>query len=178
MPWRRRLLMTWPRPGPTSACCATVTVQDCWTRALLICPTFSWSIALLQTAMAMAASGTFPMAITGYLEQARAAAQRTFIPGTETAGTGQDDVSATVFLAWAKSDQAGRCLDAALAMLAVLASQALLSHRSRRPATAISSFLDEVRAIIPPVEADRVLGPELARLASQFTRHVFSAEIA
>lgn len=121
--------------------------------------------------------GYIPMAITGYLEQARAAAQRTFIPGTETAGTGQDDVSATVFLAWAKSDQAGRCLDAALAMLAVLASQALyVTGRDAPPP--LSRFLYEVRAIIPPVEADRVLGPELARLASQFTRHVFSAEIA
>ena len=121
--------------------------------------------------------GYIPMAITGYLEQARAAAQRTFIPGTETAGTGQDDVSATVFLAWAKSDQAGRCLDAALAMLAVLASQALyVTGRDAPPP--LSRFLDEVRAIVPPVEADRVLGPELARLASHFTRHVFSAENA
>jgi histidine ammonia-lyase len=119
--------------------------------------------------------GYIPMAITGYLEQARAAAQRTFIPGTETAGSGQDDVSATVFLAWTKSDQAGRCLDAALAMLAVLASQAL--HVAGRDAPQpLSRFLDDVRAIVPPVEADRVLGPELARLSSHFTRQVFSAE--
>lgn len=121
--------------------------------------------------------GYIPMAITGYLEQARAAAQRTFIPGTETAGTGQDDVSATVFLAWAKSDQAGRCVDAALAMLAVLASQAL--HVTGRDAPQpLSRFLDEVRTIVPPVDADRVLGPELARLSGHFTRHVFSAEQA
>lgn len=121
--------------------------------------------------------GYIPMAITGYLEQARAAAQRTFIPGTETAGTGQDDVSATVFLAWAKSDQAGRCLDAALAMLAVLASQAL--HVTGRDAPQpLSRFLDEVRAIVPPVDADRVLGPELAQLSSHFTKQVFSADRA
>jgi histidine ammonia-lyase len=121
--------------------------------------------------------GYIPMAMTGYLEQARAAAQRTFIPGTETAGAGQDDVSATVFLAWAKSDQAGRCLDAALAMLAVLASQAL--HVTDRDAPQpLSRFLDEVRAIVPPVDADRVLGPELARLSGHFTKHVFSPEQA
>ena len=119
--------------------------------------------------------GYIPMAITGYLEQARAAAQRTFIPGTETAGSGQDDVSATVFLAWAKSDQAGRCLDAALAMLAVLASQAL--HVTGRDAPQpLSRFLNDVRAIVPPVEADRVLGPELARLSSHFTSQVFPTE--
>lgn len=121
--------------------------------------------------------GYIPMAMTGYLEQARAAAQRTFIPGTETAGSGQDDVSATVFLAWAKSDQAGRCLDAALAMLAVLASQAL--HVTGRDAPqALSRIVDEVRTIVPPVEADRVLGPELALLAGHFTKQVFSAERA
>lgn len=119
--------------------------------------------------------GYIPMAMTGYLEQARAAAQRTFIPGTETAGSGQDDVSATVFLAWARNDQAGRCLDAALAMLAVLASQAL--HVTGRAAPQpLTRFLDEVRTIVPPVEADRVLGPELAQLSSRFTQYVFSAE--
>jgi histidine ammonia-lyase len=119
--------------------------------------------------------GYIPMAMTGYVEQARGAAQRTFIPGTETAGSGQDDVSATVFLAWAKSDQAGRCLDAVLAMLAVLASQAL--HVTDRNAPQpLSRFLDEVRSIVPPVDADRVLGPELAQLSSHFTRHVFSTE--
>jgi histidine ammonia-lyase len=117
--------------------------------------------------------GYIPMAMTGYLEQARAAAQRTFIPGSETAGAGQDDVSAPVFLAWAKSDQAGRCLDAALAMLAVLASQAL--HITGRDAPQpLSRYLDEVGAIVAPVDADRVLGPELARLSAHFTKSIFS----
>ena len=121
--------------------------------------------------------GYVPMAMTGYLEQARNAAQRTFIPGTETAGAGQDDVAATVFLACRKQDEAGRCLDGALGMLAVLASQAL--HVTSRDAPPpLSVLLDEVRAIVPPVEADRVLGPELARLSDHFTRQVFAAEPA
>ena len=112
--------------------------------------------------------------MTGYLEQARNAAQRTFIPGTETAGAGQDDVAATVFLAWRKQDEAGRCLDSALAMLAMLASQALhVTDRNAPPP--LSGLLDEVRAIVPPVDADRVLGPELARLSEHFTQQVFSA---
>jgi histidine ammonia-lyase len=113
--------------------------------------------------------GYIPMAMTGYLEQARNAAQRTFIPGTETAGAGQDDVTAPAFLAWAKQDQAGRCLDASLAMLAVLASQALhVADRQAPPP--LQAFLQEVRSIVGPVEADRVLGPELARLAERFTK--------
>ena len=121
--------------------------------------------------------GYIPMAMTGYLEQATAAAQRTFIPGTETAGAGQDDVAAPAFLAWAKQDRAGRCLDATLAMLAVLASQAL-HVTDRDPPAALRSFLDEVRASVPPVDADRVLGPELAQLAEQFTGRVIYAEDA
>ena len=115
--------------------------------------------------------GYVPMAMTGYVEQALNAGQRTFLPGTETAGAGQDDVAAPVFPAWAKQDRAGRCLDAVLAMLAMLASQALhVSDRAAPPA--LASFLDEVRAAVPPVEADRVLGPELAALAARFTHQV------
>jgi histidine ammonia-lyase len=118
--------------------------------------------------------GYVPMAVTGYLEQARAAAQRTFIPGSESAGAGQDDVASPVFLAWSKAERAGRCLDAALAMLAVVASQAL--HVTRRQAPlALHGFVENLRAIVPPVEGDRVLGPELNRLADDFSAHVFAA---
>ena len=119
--------------------------------------------------------GYVPMAMTGYLEQAKAAAQRTFMPGTESAGAGQDDVAATAFLAWAKEERAGRCLDAALAMLAVIASQAL--HVTGRAATpALRALVDEVRSLVPPVAEDRVLGPELGRLAERFTQRVFAAD--
>lgn len=117
--------------------------------------------------------GYVPMATTGYLEQAKHAAQRTFIPGTESAGAGQDDVAATAFLAWAKEEKAGRCLDACLATLAVVASQAL--HVTERPAPpALRDFLSEIRSIVPPVEKDRVLGPELLRLTQHFTKKAFT----
>jgi histidine ammonia-lyase len=118
--------------------------------------------------------GYVPMAVTGYLEQAKAAAQRTFIPGSESAGAGQDDVASPVFLAWAKEQRAGRCLDAALAMLAVVASQAL--HVTDRPApSALQPFLEDLRSIVPPVADDRVLGPELNRLADDFSARIFAA---
>ncbi len=116
--------------------------------------------------------GYVPMAITGYLEQAKLAAQRTFIPGTESAGAGQDDVATTAFFAWTKEATAGRCLDAAMAMLAMIASQAL--HVTERQAPpALQSFVADIRKIVPPVDADRVLGPELAKLAEWFTHQVF-----
>ena len=70
-------------------------------------------------------------------------------PGTESAGAGQDDVAATVFLAWGKHERAGRCLDAALAMLAVIASQAL-HVTGRQGPPALRLFMEELRAIAPP----------------------------
>ncbi|ESZ43050.1 hypothetical protein X732_08310 [Mesorhizobium sp. L2C066B000] len=116
--------------------------------------------------------GYVPMAITGYLEQAKLAAQRTFIPGTESAGAGQDDVATTAFFAWTKEATAGRCLDAAIAMLAMIASQALyVTERAAPPA--LQDFVADIRKIVPPVEDDRVLGPELAKLAEWFTGKVF-----
>ena len=76
-------------------------------------------------------------------------------------------------LAWAKEEKAGRCLDACLATLAVIASQAL--HVTGRQAPPpLRDFLAEVRSIVPPVEKDRVLGLELLGLAELFTKKVFT----
>ncbi|MFZ2103918.1 MAG: aromatic amino acid lyase [Roseiarcus sp.] len=118
------------------------------------------------------AVGYVPMAITGYLEQAKHSAQRTFIPGTESAGAGQDDVATAVFLAWSKEERAGRCVDAAMSMLAMLASQALYVA-GRQPPPALRSFVASIRNVLPPVEEDRILGPELGRLAEWFTERSF-----
>jgi histidine ammonia-lyase len=116
--------------------------------------------------------GYVPMACTGYLEQAKWAAQRTFIPGTESAGSGQDDVAATAFIAWRKEEAAGRCLDACLATLSAIASQAF--HVTGRDAPPpLQPFLEEIRMLLPPVTVDRVLGPELRELSEYFTRTTF-----
>lgn len=118
--------------------------------------------------------GYIPMASTGYLEQAKNAAQRTFIPGTESAGAGQDDVAATAFLAWAKEDRAARCLDACLATLSVVASQAF-HVTGRNPPPALTELVDEIRSCVRPVEEDRVLGPDMHRLAQAYTSKAFTA---
>jgi histidine ammonia-lyase len=117
--------------------------------------------------------GYVPMASTGYLEQAKLAAQRTFIPGTESAGSGQDDVATTAFLAWRKEETAGRCLDACLAALSAVASQAFHVTRRATPPR-LAGLLDEIRAHVPPVGADRVLGPELEQLARHFRATAFA----
>jgi histidine ammonia-lyase len=119
--------------------------------------------------------GYVPMAITGYVELAKGAAQRTFIPGGDSAASGQDDVAAPVFLAWGKEERAGRCVDASLAMLAVVASQALFVTDREAP-PALRAFTEMVRSHVPPVIEDRVLGPELGRLADAFTNQVFAAD--
>lgn len=120
------------------------------------------------------ALGYVPMASTGYLEQAKLAAQTTFIPGTESAGSGQDDVATTAFIAWAKEEKAGRCLDACMAALSVVASQAFHATRRNAPPR-LAPFIDEIRSIVPPVNEDRVLGPELERLSRHFTSETFKA---
>jgi histidine ammonia-lyase len=118
--------------------------------------------------------GYVPMAAAGYVELVKAAAQRTFIHGSD-AGSGQDDVASPVFLAWGKEERAGRLLDASLAMLAVVASQAL--HVTDRPVPpALREFAELVRSHVPPLIEDRILGPELSRLAEAITAEVFRVD--
>jgi histidine ammonia-lyase len=118
--------------------------------------------------------GYVPMAAAGYIELAKAAAQRTFLHGSD-AGQGQDDVASPVFHAFTKEQRAGRLLDASLAMLAVVASQAL--HVTDRPIPpALRDFTSMVRSYVPPLIEDRILGPELGRLAEALTAEAFAVE--
>ncbi|HTI66022.1 MAG TPA: aromatic amino acid lyase [Caulobacteraceae bacterium] len=119
--------------------------------------------------------GYLPWALAGYIEQAKAAAQTTFIPSTDTGGAGQDDVGTPAFHAFAKEAAAARCLDASLAMLAVISAQAL--HVTVRPVPPrLRSFVERVRGFVPPVVEDRVLGPELRRLTEVFTEDAFAVD--
>ena len=107
--------------------------------------------------------GTLPMASVGFGEQARHAAQRTFLAGPESGGFGQNDVAANAIPAWRKQAEAGSCLDACLAILAVIASQALhVTGRSAPPD--LEPLLDQVRGVLPPVEQAAALGGPLGRI--------------
>lgn len=122
------------------------------------------------------AIGYIPMAIVGYLEKARAAAQRTFTPPSDMSVYGQDNVASTAFLAWPKQETAGRCLDACLALLGVVASQAF-HVTGRRPRSApLAETLATIRAHVPPVGDDRVLGPEIGRLCEAFRAGLYPPE--
>jgi histidine ammonia-lyase len=118
------------------------------------------------------ALGYLPMAIAGFVEEARALAQRSFIPAMDGSVFGQDDVASPAFLAWPKEAKAGITLDRALAVLAVTASQALHLNKRENLSPPLRALLRDIRAAVPVVAADRVLASELQSLAERFTRRI------
>ena len=60
-------------------------------------------------------------------------------------------------------------------MLAVIASQAL-HITARQPPPHLRGFTDMIRGAVRPVVEDRVLGPELERLADRFTEQVHTPD--
>jgi histidine ammonia-lyase len=109
------------------------------------------------------------MVQNGWAEEARAAAAPTLL---SLGGFGQNDVPAMSFLAWRKATAVGHCLDASLAVLAALASQAL-HVAGHEPPPNLRSFVDEIRAAFPPVGRPRPLGDDCQRLTDAFARQVF-----
>jgi histidine ammonia-lyase len=110
------------------------------------------------------------MVQTGWAEEARVHAGATLL---SLGGFGQNDVPAMGFLAWRRADAVGRCLDAALAVLAALGSQALYGAGTAAP-PALRDLVADVRRAFPPVDALRSLGPDADALAAAFRRRVFS----
>ena len=108
------------------------------------------------------------MAGAGYAEEARTMAQTTVLG---LGGFGQNDLPSPVFLAWGKAAAVGTCLERILAVLAALASQAL-HVAGQTPPPALAPLLDHVRACVPPIDSPRQIGPDAARLAAAFSRHV------
>lgn len=112
----------------------------------------------------------------GYAEEARRHAQRTFLPGSEAGGFGQNDVGPLTGLAWQAQEGAGRCLDAALTMLAVVASQAL--HVTNRPApNKLADLLVTIRSVFPPVTSSRSSSEGLALLMELFRREIYDVTV-
>jgi histidine ammonia-lyase len=100
------------------------------------------------------------MAQTGWAEQARAVASPTLL---SLGGFGQNDVPALSFLAWQKAMRVGRCLNATLGGLAVVASQALyVADRALPPR--LQTLVARIRDVVPPVTEPRALGRDCDRL--------------
>jgi len=109
------------------------------------------------------------MVANGWAEEARAIATPTLL---SLGGFGQNDVPTLNFLAWRKATAIGECLDAALSVVAAIASQALHVD-GRRPPPALRTLVDQVRRSFPPVEEPRPLGDDCRALTEAFARTVF-----
>jgi len=121
--------------------------------------------------------GCFGFTAVGYAEQARRAAQRTFLPGSEGGGFGQNDVAVPTFLSWRAEAEAGRCLEANLAILAVIASQAL-HVTDRPPPPRLRPFVERVRAAFPPVSGRRAFAGDAERVQKLISDGVFAGAAA
>ena len=111
------------------------------------------------------------MVQNGWAEEARALAQPTRL---SLGSFGQNDVPALTFLAWRKAMGVGLCLDASLAVLAILASHALHGAGQTAPPMLVG-LIEEVLTAVPPVVTVRRVGPECGALSAAFTARVFSA---
>ena len=118
--------------------------------------------------------GCLGMTAVALAEQARHAAQRSFLPGSEGGGFGQNDVAVPTFQSWRNEAEAGRCLDAGLAILAAVSSQAFAAT-GREPPPRLRPLVEELRGLVPPVREARPLGPEIERLQGLLTAKVYDA---
>ena len=112
--------------------------------------------------------GCTAMASTGLGEQARRAAQTTFLPGPESGGYGQNDVSSNAIPAWRSMEEAARCFDGTLAILALVASQAFFATEREAPKN-LRAVLEEVRRIAPPFKEGEPPSPRIQALHRHFS---------
>jgi histidine ammonia-lyase len=129
----------------------------------------------------VSAEGGYPgclgFAAAAYSEQARHAAARSFLPGSEGGGFGQNDVAVPTFFSWRREAEAGDCMLAGLAILAAAASQAFeVTGRAAPPR--LAPLLEEVRALCPPVTENRVLGPDVEAVRDHLAAKVFAGALA
>jgi histidine ammonia-lyase len=109
------------------------------------------------------------MVPNGWAEEARALAQPTLL---SLGSYGQNDVPSLPFLAWRKATAVGLCLDACLAVLAVLAAHALHGTAGKVPPR-LAGLVEEILSTVPPVTEVRRLGLDCAALSAAFTSRVF-----
>ena len=117
-------------------------------------------------------SGVKPlhMVQNGWAEEARALAQTTLL---SQGSFGQNDVPAMTFLAWRKAMGVGLCLDASLAVLAVLGAHPL-HGAGHAPPPRLAPVMEEVLDKVPPVTSVRRLGVDCEALRASFTEGIFA----
>jgi histidine ammonia-lyase len=94
----------------------------------------------------------FGWVATGLVEEARALAAPALLPAS--INDVQNDVASPTFTAYRNERRAAECLDGVLAILALVASQALFAA-ARQPAPPLAALLGGVRSVFPPVLDER-----------------------
>jgi histidine ammonia-lyase len=113
---------------------------------------------------------------TGLVEEARALAAPTLLPAT--INDTQNDVASPLFGAYRSQHRASECLDGALAILALVASQALFVT-GRPVAPPLAGLLAGVRSVFPPIEAAERAdqGRQAEELASILSRAALTGQL-
>lgn len=161
------------------ACAAMDQVAGCCADLSLLCDRqtsklFDGNVSGLTPRLAVGDgyAGCLGFIAADYAQQAGRHAQRTDLLGSEGGGFGQNDVANPVFHAWRKAEEAGRCFDACLAVLAVTSSQAFHASGAACP-DALQPLLDEVRFWVPPLTTPRALGLSVGDVAETFSKRVY-----
>ena len=171
--------MAWPAMDDLAAAYADLcTIADRHSAKLL-----DGAVSLLPDQLAGGGSdrrylGCVPMAEVGWAEAARHAAQRTFLPGSESGGFGQNDVAPPNFLAWEHHEDAGGMLDAALAGLGLIAAKAL-AVTDRAPPPALTGLVEAIGKLAPAPSGPHAPGPDIARISAHLRGKIYpDAELA
>src|SRR6266542_2002631 len=121
------------------------------------------------------ATNLFGWVATGLVEEARAAAAPTLLPAS--INDTQNDIASPVFGAYRSECRAPECLAGVLAILALVARQALFAA-GRQPAPPLAGLLTGVRSVFPPVEAERAgQGAQAGELASILSRAALTGQL-
>jgi histidine ammonia-lyase len=115
-------------------------------------------------------------AASSYVEEARAAATPALLPGAVEGPYA--DVLSPAFSAYRRERRAAECLDGALAILAIVSSQALFVT-GRNPAQPLWPVLSFVRLVFPPIDGtgQRNLSADGARLQDALGAAARSGEL-
>jgi len=121
------------------------------------------------------ATNLFGWVASGLVEEARALAAPTLLPAT--INDTQNDIASTSFGAYRSQGRAAECLDSVLAILALVASQALFVT-GRDPAPPLTGLLSGIRSVFPPVETDRAdQGTQAGELAGILGRAALTGRV-
>jgi histidine ammonia-lyase len=123
------------------------------------------------------ATSLFGWSVTSYVESARAAAAPALMPAVVV--DNQNDLATATALAHEKQRRAADGLDGALAILALVASQALYVT-GREPAPPLAELVAGLRSVFPPVDrpGGRDQGVQADRLAGVFRAGAVTGRLA